>query len=42
MKEKEYYKEQIVEMIKKIESSRVIVIIYDFIKPIYEKEKSED
>lgn len=42
MKEKEYYKEQIIEMVQKISNASFLTIIYDFVKPIYEKEKSRD
>lgn len=42
MKEKEYYKEQIIEMVKKISNARFLTIVYDFVKPIYEKGKSRD
>lgn len=40
MREKEWYKKQIIEMVQKISNARFLTIIYDFVKPIYEKEKS--
>lgn len=42
MNEKEFYKDQIIEMVQKISNAGFLTIIYDFVKPIYEKEKSED
>lgn len=40
MKEKEYYREQIVEMIQKIDNNNVLKLIYGFTKSGYKEEKA--
>ena len=40
MKEKEYYLEQIVEMIQKIDNNNVLKLIYGFTKSGYKEEKA--
>lgn len=40
MKEKEYYREQIVEMIQKIDNNNVLKLIYGLTKSGYKEEKA--
>lgn len=40
MKEKEYYKEQIIEMVKKINNPLILKLIYGFVKSGYNEEKA--
>lgn len=40
MEEKNFYRNEIIKMVEKISNARFLSIIYDFVKPIYEKEKS--
>lgn len=41
MKEKEFYKEQIIEMVKKIDNVDYLFKIYHYIIPKYKKENEE-
>lgn len=40
MKEKEFYKEQIIEMVKKINNLLILKLIYGFVKSGYNEEKA--
>lgn len=40
MKEKEYYREQIIEMVQKINNSLILKLIYGFVKSGYNEEKA--
>lgn len=40
MKEKEFYKEQIIEMVGKIDSVLVLKLIYGFVRGGYNEEKA--
>lgn len=40
MKEKEYYNEQIIEMVKKINNLLILKLIYGFVKSGYNEEKA--
>lgn len=40
MKEKEYYREQIIEMVKGINNPLILKLIYGFVKSGYNEEKA--
>lgn len=40
MKEKEFYREQIIEMVQKIDSQLILKLIYGFVKSGYNEEKA--
>lgn len=40
LREKEYYREKIIEMVEKIENSLILKLIYGFTKSGYEEEKA--
>lgn len=40
MREKEFYRGQIIEMVEKIESSLILKLIYGFVKSGYNEEKA--
>ncbi len=40
MNEKDFYREQIIEMVKKIDDSKILKLIYGFTKSGYNEEKA--
>lgn len=42
MKEKEYYKEKIIEIVKRIENIEFLEMIYGFVKRLYSQEEGTE